>query len=201
MQIPLRPRDGRVQRAGSRASLLRRKYEALSARRPKRRAGGFRGQDLGVHSGPCVAHLQYYVSSRFLSALGRDVSAQATEVGYGRNLGLGFELGDPTGFTGKSWVGRTNAIDFGVGFDGYAYRGTCSTNHAGVCNGRLTLNADYLWQSNLVKNTAQLDWHLGAGGRLNVWNDNARNYISVGGRMPVGVDLMFANPNFLVFLF
>ncbi len=127
--------------------------------------------------------------------------AQATEVGYGRNLGLGFELGDPTGFTGKYWVGRTNAIDFGVGFDGYAYGGTCTTNRAGVCNGRLTLNVDYLWQSNLVRSTAQLDWHLGAGGRMNIWNDNARNYLSLGGRMPVGLDLMFNNPNFLELFF
>src|SRR6185436_5339726 len=30
-------------------------------------------------------------------------SAQATEVGYGRKLGLGFVLGDPTGLSGKYW--------------------------------------------------------------------------------------------------
>jgi hypothetical protein len=65
----------------------------------------------------------------------------------------------------------------------------------------VTLNADYLWQSNLVKSTAQLDWHIGAGGRLNIWNAGNRNYVAIGGRMPVGLDLMFNNPNFLeVFL-
>jgi hypothetical protein len=127
-------------------------------------------------------------------------SARATEVGYGRNLGLGFELGNPTGFVGKYWVGRTNAWDFGFGVDGY-YGDFCSYNSHGVCDGRFTFNADYLWQSNLVKSTAQLDWHIGAGGRMNIWNSNAHNYVALGGRMPVGLDLMFNNPNFLEVFF
>jgi len=136
-----------------------------------------------------------------LLCVGVERQSQATEVGYGRSLGLGFELGDPTGFTGKYWVGRTNAFDFGVGFDGY-YGGPCfNNNNVGNCGSRITLNADYLWQSNLIKSTAQLDWHIGAGGRVNIWNANTRNYVSLGGRMPVGLDLMFNNPNFLELFF
>ena len=42
--------------------------------------------------------------------------ASATEVGYGRKIGLGFVLGDPTGLSGKYWVGPTNAFDFALGF-------------------------------------------------------------------------------------
>ena len=136
-----------------------------------------------------------------LLGIGAERLAQATEVGYGRNLGLGFELGAPTGFTGKYWVGRTNALDFGVGFDGYYNGGTCFNNNPGACGNRMTLNGDYLWQSNLIKGSAQLDWHIGAGGRLNLANANSRNYFSLGGRMPVGLDLMFANPNFLELFF
>jgi hypothetical protein len=127
-------------------------------------------------------------------------SAQATEVGYSRNFGLGFQLGVPTGFVGKYWVGRTNAIDFGVGFDGY-YGGWCGNNRNGVCDGRFTFHADYLWQSNIVKSTAQLDWHIGAGGRVAIWNWGDANYFALGARMPVGLDLMFNNPSFLELFF
>jgi hypothetical protein len=125
--------------------------------------------------------------------------AQATEVGYGRNLGLGFVLGDPTGFVGKYWVGRTNAIDMGFGFYGYAW-GWCD-NHGCGGNQSFSLNADYLWQSNLVRSTAQLDWHIGAGARTIIWNDGGRGHVALGPRMPIGLDLMFNNPNFLEVFF
>ena len=146
-----------------------------------------------------VAPLVALVSTMLWVSAAR--SAHATEVGYGRNLGLGFELGDPTAFVGKYWVGRTNAVDFGVGFDGFAYSSACTTSNSGVCGSRVTLNADYLWQSNLVKSTAQLDWHIGAGGRLNIWSSSSKNYVALGGRMPVGLDLMFTNPSFLELFF
>ena len=125
-------------------------------------------------------------------------SAQATEVGYGRNFGLGFELGEPTGFVGKYWVGRTNAIDMGFGFYGYGW-GLCDDRG---CGGRqsYSFHGDYLWQSNLVKSTAQLDWHIGAGGRMIFWNDN-RQHVALGARMPVGLDLMFNAPSFLEVFF
>ncbi|MES1205877.1 MAG: DUF3996 domain-containing protein [Pseudomonadota bacterium] len=140
-----------------------------------------------------------FFAALLLAATGAG-TAQATEVGYGRNFGLGFELGNPTGFVGKYWLGRTNAIDFGLGFDGY-YGGWCTNDRNGVCGGRFTINADYLWQSNLVKSTAQLDWHIGVGGRMNIWNQGDRNYFSLGVRMPVGLDLMFNNPSFLEVFF
>ena len=126
--------------------------------------------------------------------------AEATEVGYGRNFGLGFELGNPTGFVGKYWVDRVNAWDFGVGFDGYSY-GWCTNDTHGVCGNRFTANGDYLWQSNIVKSTAQLDWHIGAGARVNIWNDANHSYVALGGRMPVGLDLMFNRPSFLEVFF
>ena len=133
---------------------------------------------------------------------GASATASATEVGYGRNFGLGFELGDPTGIVGKLWLNRTNALDFGVGFYGYSY-GFCNTAN-GNCNGgyqNFSFHVDYLWQSNLVKSTAQLDWHIGGGGRAIVWNDGNRGHVAVGARMPVGLDLMFNNPDFLELFF
>ena len=122
-----------------------------------------------------------------------------TEVGYGRTFGLGFMIGDPTGLSGKLWVARTNAIDFGVGFWGYgpdncAGRGLPCDRfgyHAG------TLNADYLWQSNIVRGRTQLDWHIGGGARTIWYGGCAGDCLAVAGRMPVGLDLMFANPAML----
>jgi hypothetical protein len=126
--------------------------------------------------------------------------AEATEVGYGRNFGLGFQIGNPTGFVGKYWVDRTNAWDFGIGFDGY-YAQWCTNENRGVCDGRFTVHADYLWQSNIVKGSAQLDWHIGAGARVNIWQHSGGNYVALGGRMPVGLDLMFNRPSFLEVFF
>ena len=122
----------------------------------------------------------------------------ATEVGYGRKFGLGFMIGDPTGLSGKLWVSPTNAIDFGVGFWGY---GVCNCGRGLPCD-RFgyhagTLNVDYLWQSNIVRGRAQLDWHIGAGARSIWYSGCAGDCVALAGRMPVGLDLMFANPAML----
>lgn len=132
-------------------------------------------------------------------------SAHATDVGYGRKFGLGLELGDPTGLSAKLWVAPTNAIDFGLGFWGFGVNAGCWRDG----NGNLhcdnfstgTFNADYLWQSNIVRGTAQLDWHLGVGGRA-IWFSGCNgDCFDFGGRAPIGLDLMFQNPNFLEIFF
>jgi hypothetical protein len=133
--------------------------------------------------------------------------AQATEVGYSRTAGMGLVLGDPTGLTGKLWLGKTNALDAGLGFWGYGVNDPCWTDSSGVrhcdrfgsSNG--TLNIDYLWQSNIVRGTAQLDWHIGGGGRFSWWGNCQGDCVSVAARGPVGLDLMFQNPNFLEVFF
>ena len=117
-------------------------------------------------------------------------SAEATEVGYNRTFGLGFELGDPTAIVGKYWVSKTNALDFGIGFWGYSW-GYCTHNNP--CNAgyqNYSFHLDYLWQSNLVKTPAvQLDWHIGVGGRAIIWNNgDGSSDFALGGRMPVGLD-------------
>jgi len=129
--------------------------------------------------------------------LGAVSEAGATEVGRGRDFGLGVAFGSPTSIVGKYFVGSGNAWDFGFGFWTY---GWC--NNRGYCEGRsfdvVTLNADYLWQDGIVAGSkANLDWHIGAGGRVWVGGDDA----SVAARMPVGLDLTFRKPSFLeVFL-
>jgi hypothetical protein len=126
----------------------------------------------------------------------------ATEVGHGRDLGLGVAFGSPTSLVAKYFVGGGNAFDFGLGFWSYGWR--CSgRDDRRFCNDErafdlLSLNADYLWQEPIVGGTgANLDWHIGAGGR--VWIGDGDFAAAV--RMPLGVDLTFRKPSFLeVFL-
>jgi len=133
-------------------------------------------------------------------------TAEATEVGYGRKFGLGFVLGDPTGLSAKWWLGPTNSLDAGLGFWGYGVNDSCWVQngvthcerfgyHAG------TLNLDYLWQSNIVRGQAQLDWHIGVGGRTIWFGGCTGDCFDLAARMPVGLDLMFANPSFLEVFF
>jgi hypothetical protein len=133
-------------------------------------------------------------------------TAHATDVGYSRTFGLGIVLGDPTGLSAKFWVGPTNSIDAGLGFFGYGFNDRCWTDASGThCDSYGyhdgTLNMDYLWQSNIVRGTAQLDWHIGAGGRA-VWYGGCNgDCFALAARMPVGLDLMFTNPSFLEVFF
>jgi hypothetical protein len=130
-------------------------------------------------------------------------SAKATEVGYGRKFGLGVVLGDPTGLTAKWWIAPTNALDFGLGLWGYGVNNRCFND--GTCRGYGyrggTFNMDYLWQSNIVRGQAQLDWHVGIGGR-SIWvNDCLGDCFAIAARSPIGLDLMFNNPGFLELFF
>ncbi len=128
--------------------------------------------------------------------------AHATEVGAGRDFGLGFAIGRPTSLVGKAFLQRDEALDFGLGVFGLGGR-WCggAPNRPGYCdNGysNLTVNVDYLWIYDIVQGRgAKLDWHIGAGGR--VWI--ADGGFALAGRMPVGLDLTFPKPSFLeVFL-
>jgi len=135
--------------------------------------------------------------------------AHPTEVGYSRRYGVGAVVGDPTGLSGKVWVGGTNAIDLGVGFYGYGVRGGCFRDRDGrqICDrryghGSTSLHLDYLWEGKLIQRTAQLDWHVGAGARMFFLGDPCADGCWAGGvRAPIGLDLTFSQPSFLeVFL-
>lgn len=134
----------------------------------------------------------------FAAYFANSPSAHATEVGRGRDFGLGVAFGNPTSIVGKYFVGPNNAWDFGFGFWTYGW----GCNDRGFCDGRsfdvVTLNVDYLWQEPLVVGSkANLDWHIGAGGRIWVGGGDP----SVAARMPLGLDLTFRRPSFLeVFL-
>jgi hypothetical protein len=128
------------------------------------------------------------------------------QVGTGRTFGLGFQVGDPTALIGKVFIGGGNAIDFGLGFGGFGYaRCRDANNHWYYCGDRYgrdwSLHADYLWQDNLVRGQAKLDWHIGAGARMEFWDAWDGGRVGLIARMPVGLDLTFARPNFLEVFF
>ena len=149
----------------------------------------------------------------FVAVLGVGGTASATEVGDSRNLGLGLGVGTATSLVGKYFMDQESALDFGVAFWRYR-RGGCWRDRRGVAycdgygdsyrNNSFGLHLDYLWQDNLVRRSAKLDWHIGAGARFWHWDYDDYYYSyyresrsALAARMPAGLDLSFARPDFL----
>ncbi len=119
-------------------------------------------------------------------------AAQATEVGS-RPFGLGIVLGDPTGLSGKYYLGgKINAIDMAIGGDTY-----------GRNRGGLYLHATYLWHPSILADPGpfEMPWHIGVGGFLGggTWDRGRRNDAFIGARAPIGLDLDFHDAPVQVF--
>ncbi len=81
-----------------------------------------------------------------------------------KGLGVGVIIGQPTGFSVKSWVNQINALEFGLGF-------SFSKNDSHV-----HIHADYLWHSfDAIKSTEKFVLYYGPGLKLKTGskNDNA----------------------------
>jgi len=108
----------------------------------------------------------------------------ACALGQGRGFGLGFILGEPTGFSFKHWLSGTNAIDGGAawsfGDKGYFH-----------------LHVDYLFHKyNLIKvEKGRLPLYYGVGGRIGF----ART-TRVGVRGVVGLNYHFQDAPFDAFM-
>lgn len=131
---------------------------------------------------------------------------RATEVGSARNFGIGFQVGSPTAIVGKLFLGPANALDFGVGFGDRNNWGRCRfddgrRHDCAYWGDHVSFHADYLWQDNIVRGTAKLDWHIGVGGRLLVWDNDYDDRVGAVARMPLGLDLTFNRPDFLEVFF
>lgn len=108
-------------------------------------------------------------------------------------FGLGFELGEPTGLTGKYFLSDSRALDFGIG---YVYE----TYYFG--NG-FHLYADHLWHPAVLTSSPTLDipFYIGVG--LRYWNfeycervgnaDVCDGGSALGARIPIGISLDFNN--------
>jgi hypothetical protein len=128
--------------------------------------------------------------------------AQATEVGSGRNFGLGFQIGEPFALIGKLFLGGENALDFGLGFSGFGYRRCRDANgNRRFCDfgdRDVSIFGDFLWQQPLARPSGvNIDWHFGFGARLLFENTSTGTFVDLIGRVPVGLDFTFPRPPFL----
>ncbi len=116
-----------------------------------------------------------------------------------KKFGLGLELGEPSGLTGKVFVTESGAIDFGVGYvyDNYYYYYNAAGFHA---------YADYLWHpvSLASAQAFELPFYVGVGGRF--WDFNY-TYLGMdysgsafGIRVPLGIAFDFNNVPLDIFI-
>lgn len=123
---------------------------------------------------------------------------------YGQgDFGIGFMIGSPTGLSLKKYLADQHAIDGAIG---WGYGGT-------------HVHADYLYEKNdlLGESDARLGWFIGIGAQVGVEryrrghyynrrhdhhddHDRDRNYLHVGARLPLGLELRFRSiPKFEFF--
>lgn len=123
------------------------------------------------------------ISALLLIALA--VAAQAAHASHG-DVGIGLQLGEPTGITAKFWLDRTSAIDATVGWN--------------IISDRFTLQAGYLFHFPLDVPTGSLAAYVGVGGLLGGgsyrpdhphYPDEA--FIYLAGRIPLGLEYIY-NP-------
>jgi hypothetical protein len=140
--------------------------------------------------GPCALLL-------LLASPGR-----ATEVGTSRTFGLGLQIGEPTALVGKAFLGRSAALDFGLGFWGWGWRGRCQDPDGRWhdCRNRhdyFTVHADFLWEESIREQPFRLDWHAGVGGRFIDWYAWDYGGTAFLVRVPLGLDFAFRRPSWL----
>lgn len=114
-----------------------------------------------------------------------------------RTFGLGLEIGEPTGLTGKYFLSETGALDFGLG---WIYR------HYYYDDG-LHLYVDYLWHPAVLTSTPSivLPFYIGVG--LRYWDfdycerrDFCYDGSALGIRVPIGVAFELVNAPLDIFI-
>ncbi len=129
------------------------------------------------------------------------VRAQASGISpMGKQFGLGLQLGAPTAVTGKYMVtpdqGVVGGIGAGIGWDV-----------------SLSLHLDYLWHPTVLATIppAVFSWYIGGGAWTALHAPNAPGFyygvyyfphspISLGARLPIGVDMAFRAVPFELYL-
>ena len=117
-----------------------------------------------------------------------------------KKFGLGLELGEPSGLTGKLFLSPSGALDFGVGYIyGHYYAGD-----------GFHLYADYLWHPFVLTSAEpfELPFYIGVGGRFwdfdygcNKFGDNcAFGGSAFGVRVPIGIAFDFNNVPLDIFI-
>ena len=115
-------------------------------------------------------------------------SAGTTEVGHGKNFGIGVGLGVPFTFTGKAWFTEQHALSFHVGMSFGSYLGGRVQYE-----GRVAEFADWPFAD------FGLYWDLGVFTRSWVFA-NYSNYFQLGPTGGVGAELRFKDVPAAVFI-
>ncbi|MEA3311662.1 MAG: hypothetical protein U9Q76_05535 [candidate division WOR-3 bacterium] len=110
-------------------------------------------------------------------------AAQAGRSSHG-DVGIGLQLGEPTGITAKFWLDRTSAIDATVGWN--------------LISDRFTLQAGYLYHFPLDVPTGSLAAYVGAGGLIGAKGDGhpEDGDIFLAGRIPLGLEYIYSPVSF-----
>jgi hypothetical protein len=118
----------------------------------------------------------------FLAGAAGTASAQGE-----KQVGLGFIVGEPTGIDLKMWLNERNALEFALAW-------SLSDDND------LHIQGDYLWHKfDLIDldNADQMPLFFGLGGRV-VLRDDHDDIVGV--RFPVGLDYIFTNYPFDIFV-
>jgi hypothetical protein len=123
----------------------------------------------------------------FMIVLTKPIAAQD------HGFGMGIILGEPTGLSAKAWTSKDNAFDFAVAWSFNNYHHGNDYNN----DGDVLLQADYVWHffNAISVSSGKLPIYVGVGARVVLADDP-----SVGLRIPVGIDYLFANAPIDIFL-
>jgi hypothetical protein len=108
-----------------------------------------------------------------------------------KTFGLGLMVGSPSGLSGKLYLSRDTALDFGLGYTHHyrtrAYRG-------------LHAHMDFLWHPVVLAKVDpfHLPLYFGIGGRF--WEHGSGGHGHLGLRVPVGISMDFNNVPLDIFL-
>jgi hypothetical protein len=122
-----------------------------------------------------------------LTVLFLATTAATTAAQEEKKVGLGFIVGEPTGIDLKMWIGGDNALEFGLAW-------SLSDDED------LHIQGDYLWHRfDLIDldNSDQLPLFFGIGGRI-ILRDEGDDIVGI--RFPVGLDYIFTNYPFDIFV-
>ena len=87
-----------------------------------------------------------------------------------KGFGIGIILGQPTGFSVKSWTNEKNALDFGLGFS------------FAKDDNRIHIHADYLWHSfGAINSTERFVLYYGPGLKIKTGKHNEDAVLGIRG--------------------
>jgi hypothetical protein len=130
---------------------------------------------------------------KFLLSICALLCISSTAYARGGPVGLGVVGEDPSGLTAKFKLGNYQALDFRLGLDGF---NNGQNNDFLLIQGNYLVNVAYLVDSADFK----LPLYIGGGLTLFFFDFNNNDDLAVIARLPIGLDLEFADSHLDVFV-